>query len=109
MPTDRWAYSVIHENETSVTNITFSRAKAVIGSDGITMRGVRTDTRRATDRRTSRRIAPTSDEAHLHQPYKPAAQTNGMIERSNRTLSTNGPKRRAAYHSEVARTHTLDT
>ena len=104
----RLAYSEVHNNETSVTNIGFwRRAKVFFESYGITIERVLTDN--GSCYRSKDFAAELLNDAIKHtftKPYKP--QTNGKIERFNRTLLNEWAYARP-YRSEAARTRALDT
>jgi transposase InsO family protein len=104
----RLAYSEVHSNETSATNIGFwRRAKAFFESYGITIERVLTDN--GSCYRSKDFTAELLNDAIKHtftKPYKP--QTNGKIERFNRTLLNEWAYARP-YRSEAARTRALDT
>jgi transposase InsO family protein len=104
----RLAYSEIHKDETSATNIGFwRRAKAFFESYGITIERVLTDN--GSCYRSKDFAAELLKNAIKHtftKPYKP--QTNGKIERFNRTLLNEWAYARP-YRSEAARTRALDT
>jgi transposase InsO family protein len=104
----RLAYSEVHDNETSVTNIGFwRRAKAFFASYGITIERVLTDN--GSCYRSKDFAAELLGDVIKHtftKPYKP--QTNGKIERFNRTLLNEWAYARP-YRSEAARTRALDT
>ena len=104
----RLAYSEVHYDEKSVTNIGFwRRAKAFFESYGITIERVLTDN--GSCYRSKDFAAELLKDAIKHtftKPYKP--QTNGKIERFNRTLPNEWAYARP-YRSEAARTRALDT
>ena len=104
----RLAYSEVHKDETSATNIGFwRRAKAFFESYGITVERVLTDN--GSCYRSKDFAAELLEDAIKHtftKPYKP--QTNGKIERFNRTLLNEWAYARP-YRSEAARTRALDT
>ncbi len=104
----RLAYSEVHNDETSVTNIGFwRRAKAFFESYGITIERVLTDN--GSCYRSKDFAAELLKDAIKHtftKPYKP--QTNGKVERFNRTLLNEWAYARP-YRSEAARTRALDT
>jgi transposase InsO family protein len=104
----RLAYSEVHNNETSATNLGFwRRAKAFFGRYGITIERVLTDNGGCY--RSKDFAAELLKDAIKHtftKPYKP--QTNGKVERYNRTLLNEWAYARP-YRSEAARTRALDT
>jgi transposase InsO family protein len=104
----RLAYSEVYKDETSVTNIGFwRRAKAFFESYGITVERVLTDNGscyRARDFATE--LLSDFIKHTFTKPYK--LQTNGKIERFNRTLLNEWAYARP-YRSEAARTRALDT
>jgi transposase InsO family protein len=104
----RLAYSEVHKDETSVTNIGFwRRAKAFFESYGITIERVLTDNGscyRSKDFATE--LIKDAIKHTFTKPYKP--QTNGKVERFNRTLLNEWAYARP-YRSEAARTRALDT
>jgi transposase InsO family protein len=104
----RLAYSEVHNDETSVTNIGFwRRAKAFFESYGITIERVLTDN--GSCYRSKDFATELLNDAIKHtftKPYKP--QTNGKVERYNRTLLNEWAYARP-YRSEAARTRALDT
>jgi transposase InsO family protein len=102
----RLAYSEVHDDERSLTNLAFwRRAKAFFESYGITVERVITDNGscyRANDFATELLGACI---AHTFtRPFRP--QTNGKIERYNRTLLNEWAYARP-YRSEAARTRAL--
>ena len=104
----RLAYSEVHKDETSVTNIGFwRRAKAFFESYGITIERVLTDN--GSCYRSKDFATELLNDVIKHtftKPYKP--QTNGKVERFNRTLLNEWAYARP-YRSESARTRALDT
>lgn len=104
----RLAYSEVHENETSVTNIGFwRRAKAFFASYGITIERVLTDNGSCyRSRDFAAELLKDTIKHTFTKPYKP--QTNGKVERFNRTLLNEWAYARP-YRSEAARTRALDT
>jgi transposase InsO family protein len=104
----RLAYSEVHKDETSVTNIGFwRRAKAFFESYGITIERVLTDN--GSCYRAKDFAAELLKDVIKHtfiKPYTP--QTNGKVERFNRTLLNEWAYARP-YRSEAARTRALDT
>jgi transposase InsO family protein len=103
----RLAYSEIHPDEKSVTNIGFwRRAKAFFESYGITVERVMTDNGscyRSHD--FAAELLGASIRHTFIKPYRP--QTNGKVERYNRTLLNEWAYARP-YRSEAARTRALD-
>jgi transposase InsO family protein len=104
----RLAYSEVHSNETSATNIGFwRRAKAFFESYGITIERVLSDN--GSCYRSKDFAAELLKDTIKHtftKPYRP--QTNGKVERFNRTLLNEWAYARP-YRSEAARTRALDT
>jgi transposase InsO family protein len=104
----RLAYSEVHQNETSVTNIGFwRRAKTFFESYGITIERVLTDN--GSCYRSKDFAAELLADAIKHtftRHYRP--QTNGKVERFNRTLLNEWAYARP-YRSEAARTRALDS
>jgi transposase InsO family protein len=104
----RLAYSEVHNDETSATNIGFwRRAKAFFESYGITVERVLTDNGGCY--RSKDFAIELLNDAIKHtftKPYRP--QTNGKIERFNRTLLNEWAYARP-YRSEAARTRALDS
>jgi transposase InsO family protein len=104
----RLAYSEIHADEQAVTAIGFwRRARAFFAAYGITIERV------LTDNGSCYRSKSFSNElvaqAIVHTRTKPyCPQTNGKIERYNRTLLNEWAYARP-YRSEAARTRALDT
>jgi len=103
----RLAYSEVHANERSVTNLAFwRRAKAFFEVYGITIERVLTDNGNCY--RAKEFAAELLDSSITHtftRPYRP--QTNGKVERYNRTLLNEWAYARP-YRSEAARTRALD-
>jgi transposase InsO family protein len=103
----RLAYSEVHSNETSATNIGFwRRAKAFFESYGITIERVLTDNGSCYRSNFTAELLNDAIKHTFTKPYKP--QTNGKIERFNRTLLNEWAYARP-YRSEAARTRALDT
>jgi transposase InsO family protein len=104
----RLAYSEVHHDESSKTNLGFwRRAKAFFESYGITIERVLTDN--GSCYRSKDFATELLNDAIKHtftKPYKP--QTNGKVERYNRTLLNEWAYARP-YRSETARTRALDT
>jgi transposase InsO family protein len=104
----RLAYSEVHKDETSTTNLGFwRRAQAFFESYGITIERVLTDN--GPCYRSKDFAAVLVHDAIKHtftKPYEP--QTNGKVERFNRTLLNEWAYARA-YRSEAARVRALDT
>jgi transposase InsO family protein len=104
----RLAYSEIHPDETATTAIGFwRRAKAFFASYGITVERVLTDN--GPCYRAKEFDKELIDAAIKHTRTKPFhPQTNGKVERYNRTLLNEWAYARP-YRSEAARTRALDT
>ena len=104
----RLAYSEIHANETAATAIGFwRRALAFFAGYGITVERVMTDN--GSCYRSRDFTAELTAAAIVHtrtKPYSP--QTNGKVERYNRTLLNEWAYARP-YRSEAARTRALAT
>jgi transposase InsO family protein len=102
----RLAYSEVHIDERSVTNLAFwRRAKAFFESYGIMIERVITDNGNCY--RAKEFAAELLDASIVHtftRPYRP--QTNGKVERYNRTLLNEWAYARP-YRSEAARTRAL--
>lgn len=102
----RLAYSEIHDDEQAVTALGFwRRALAFFNSYGITVRRVMTDN--GACYRSNAFGAELVEGAITHtrtRPYRP--QTNGKVERYNRTLLNEWAYARP-YRSEAARTRSL--
>lgn len=103
----RLAYSEIHDNEQAVTAIAFwRRAQAFFASYGIAVERVMTDNGSCYVSRAFRAHLVAAGLIHTRtRPYRP--QTNGKIERFNRTLLNEWAYARP-YRSEAARTRTFD-
>jgi transposase InsO family protein len=103
----RLAYSEVHDDERSVTNLGFwRRAKAFFESYGISVERVMTDN--GACYRATAFDAELTESAIAHtftRAYRP--QTNGKAERYNRTL-LNEWAYACPYRSEAARTRALD-
>jgi transposase InsO family protein len=104
----RLAYSEIHANEQATTAIGFwRRAREFFASYGITVERVLSDNGgcyRAKD--FTAELVSAGIKQRFTKPYRP--QTNGKIERFNRTLQNEWAYARP-YRSEAARTRALDT
>jgi len=102
----RLAYSEVHADDRSVTNLGFwRRAKVFFENYGITIERVITDNGgcyRSTD--FAAELLATSIVHTRTRPYRP--QTNGKVERYNRTLLNEWAYARP-YRSEGARTRAL--
>lgn len=102
----RLAYSEIHDDEQAVTAIGFwRRAKAFFASYGISVERVMTDNGSCYRSKAFVAELARTDIAHTFtRPYRP--QTNGKVERYNRTLLNEWAYARP-YRSESARTRAL--
>jgi transposase InsO family protein len=104
----RLAYSEIHTDERATTAIGFwRRAQAFFINYGITVERVLSDNGscyRAKD--FTAELVAAGIKHKFTRPYRP--QTNGKVERFNRTLQNEWAYARA-YRSEAARTRALDT
>ena len=103
----RLAYSEVLANEQATTTVGFwQRAIAWFADHGVTVRSLLTDNGsayRSADFREACRLAGTRH--RRTRPYRP--QTNGKVERFNRTLLDEWAYVRV-YHTESARTAALD-
>jgi transposase InsO family protein len=104
----RLAYSEIHPDEKATTAIGFwLRAEAFFGSYGITVERVLTDNGSCYRASAFDRVLFDAGIKHTRtKPYRP--QTNGKVERFNRTLLNEWAYARP-YRSETARTRALAT
>jgi len=104
----RLAYSEIHADERATTAIAFwRRARAFFASYGITIERVLSDNGSCYRAKDFNAELVAAGIAHTFtRPYRP--QTNGKIERFNRTLQNEWAYARP-YRSEAARTRALDT
>jgi transposase InsO family protein len=104
----RLAYSEVHVDEQAVTAIGFwRRARAFFASYGINVERVLTDN--GSCYRSKRFSAELDAQAIAHTRTKPyCPQTNGKVERYNRTLLNEWAYARP-YRSEAARSRALDT
>ena len=104
----RLAYSEIHADEQATTAIAFwRRAREFFASYGITVERVLTDNGSCYRARVFTAELIQAGITHTRtRPYRP--QTNGKIERFNRTLQNEWAYARP-YRSEAARTRALDT
>ena len=104
----RLAYSEIHTDERATTAIGFwQRARAFFASYGITVERVLSDNGgcyRAKD--FTAELVSAGIKQRFTKPYRP--QTNGKVERFNRTLQNEWAYARP-YRSEAARTRALDS
>ena len=104
----RLAYSEIHDDERSVTNIAFwRRAKAFFESYGIIVERVLTDNGNCYRAKDFDAELVQAGIIHTRTRYY-HPQTNGKIERYNRTLQNEWAYARP-YRSEAARTRALAT
>lgn len=103
----RLAYSEIHPDEQAVTVVAFwRRAAAFYASYGITIERVITDNGSCYRANTFNAQLIQAGISHTYtRPYRP--QTNGKVERFNRTLLNEWAYARP-YRSEAARTRALD-
>lgn len=102
----RVAYSEILPNEQTVTAIGFwTRAHAWFAAHGITIERVLTDNGACYKTRFSAALTATGVRHSRTRPYRP--QTNGKVERFNRTLLDEWAYVRV-YRSEAARARALD-
>ena len=104
----RLAYSEIHADERATTAIGFwRRARAFFASYGITVERVLTDNGSCYVARAFNAELVQASVTHTRtRPFRP--QTNGKVERFNRTLQNEWAYARP-YRSEAARTRALDT
>jgi transposase InsO family protein len=104
----RLAYSEIHADERATTAVAFwRRARAFFASYDIEVERVLTDNGPCYRGSAFREELVRTAVAHTHiRPYRP--QTNGKVERYNRTLLNEWAYARP-YRSEAARTRALDT
>jgi transposase InsO family protein len=102
----RLAYSEVHGNEQATTNLAFwRRAKAFFESYGIAVERVLTDNGSCyRAKEFDAELARASITHTFTRPYRP--QTNGKVERYNRTLLNEWAYARP-YRSEAARTRAL--
>jgi transposase InsO family protein len=102
----RLAYSEVHNDERSVTNLAFwRRAKAFFESYGITVERILTDNGSCYRAKEFDAELLAAWITHTFtRPYRP--QTNGKVERYNRTLLNEWAYARP-YRSEAARTRAL--
>ena len=103
----RLAYSEIHDDEREVTMLGFwLRARAFFAGYGITIERLMTDNGSCYRAKEFARVLFAQGITHTFiRPYHP--QTNGKIERFNRTLRDEWAYARP-YRSEAARTRALD-
>jgi transposase InsO family protein len=101
------AYSEVYPDERAVTNLAFwRRAKAFFESYGITIERVLTNNGNCYRAKEFAAELLASSISHTFtRPYRP--QTNGKVERYNRTLLNEWAYARP-YRSEAARTRALD-
>ena len=104
----RLAYSEVHDDERATTAIAFwRRARAFFAEYGITVERVLTDNGSCYVARAFTAELVQAGIAHTRtRPFRP--QTNGKVERFNRTLQNEWAYARP-YRSEAARTRALDT
>ena len=104
----RLAYAEIHDDEQAVTAVAFwVRAKAFFEAHGIEIRRVLTDNGSCYRSRLFNAELAAAGIAHKYcRPYRP--QTNGKVERFNRTLLDEWAYVRP-YRSEADRRRRLDT
>jgi transposase InsO family protein len=103
----RLAYSEIHQDEQAVTMMGFwGRARAFFASYGISIERVMTDNGSCYRSKTFAQLLFDQGIRHTFiRPFRP--QTNGKVERFNRTLRDEWAYARP-YRSEAARTRALD-
>ena len=102
----RLAYSEILNNERGVTCAAFiERARTFFAEHGIDIEAVLTDNAKNYSRSTDFRAALAGIEHRRIRPHRP--QTNGKVERFNRTLADEWAYARV-YRSNAARTRALD-
>jgi transposase InsO family protein len=104
----RLAYSEIHDDERATTAIAFwRRAREFFADYGITVERVLTDNGSCYMARAFTAELVQASIVHTRtRPFRP--QTNGKVERFNRTLQNEWAYARP-YRSEAARTRALDT
>lgn len=104
----RLAYAEIHDDEQAVTAVAFwQRAKAFFEAHGMTIKRVLTDNGSCYRSRLFNAELANAGIAHKYcRPYRP--QTNGKVERFNRTLLDEWAYVRP-YRSENERRRRLDT
>ena len=104
----RLAYSEIHANEQATTAIAFwRRAREFFTSYGITVERVLSDNGKCYRAHAfTAELVSAGIKQRFTKPYRP--QTNGKVERFNRTLQNEWAYARP-YRSEAARTRALDT
>jgi len=104
----RLAYSEVHADETALTAVGFwRRARVFFESYGIVIERVMTDNGSCYVANTFTKELVVTGIAHTRtRPYRP--QTNGKVERFNRTLLNEWAYARP-YRSEAARTRALAT
>lgn len=102
----RLAYSEVHPNENGVTSAGFwTRAERWLADHGVTVEAVLTDNAKAYTNSFAFRDALHGIEHRRIRAYRP--QTNGKVERFNRTLLDEWAYVRV-YRSNTARTTALD-
>jgi transposase InsO family protein len=104
----RIAFSEIHDDERAVTAVAFwQRANAFFAAHGITVRAVLTDNGKCyRSNAWISELAAAGITPRFTKPYRP--QTNGKVERFNRTLLDEWAYLRP-YRSEAERCRHLDT